>query len=231
MHTVVRRTVDASVCGMVLLFGAFTWHGRAQGFQVAISDDQIQQAMRDAHTPAAAHVFDDVMARRVVRGDYRAPGGALFVSFEAFSKSREALPAPFLLHISTPYLRALATFVDAVRRYAPLPALTADALNAEGVVVTVLPGENFAQADAIEDVVVRPLGSPEGVAVHAQRRTVEPQTITNRAGGIRQVASGVFYFALSAFRELPLDVICIGRGGNETFRIEVQDLDPLALQR
>ena len=41
----------------------------------------------------------------------------------------------------------------------------------------------------------------------------------------------MFYFPLAAFADLPMDVICIGRNGNEPFRIDMADLDALIFQR
>jgi hypothetical protein len=217
----------------VLVFVCFSSTAllRGQGFQLVVTSDQVLQAARDANLPAAVRVFDDVMTRRTIRGDYRSADGAPFTNVDAFTKHRESRPDQFLLYVATPYMRAVATFADARRRYAPLPELSPDALNSDGVVVSVMPGESFGAADAIDDVVVRPIGSAEGAAIHATRRLIEPTLIINRAGGTRELSSGVFYFALSAFSDLPVDVICIGRNANETFRVDVQDLDPLALQR
>ena len=202
----------------------------SQGFQIAVTDEQLQQAARDAASLPAAWVFDDVMTRRLVRGDYRTAGGGFVPDLKTFTTVQQSAPRRFLLHVATPYMRAVATFVDAKRRFAPMPQLSSDTLNADGVVVSVLPG-SFADADAIDDVVVKPLGAAEDFAIHATRRIVEPRTITNRAGATRELSSGVFYFDLSAFRELPLDVICVGRSGNESFRIDLADLDALTFQR
>ena len=127
-------------------------------------------------------------------------------------------------------MRAVATFVNAKRHFAPMPQLNSDGLNADGVLVSVLPG-SFADADAIEDVVVRPIGAADDFAIHPARSFVEPQTISNRAGATRELSSGAFYFPLSAFADLPVDVICIGRNGNEPLRIDVADLDTLSFQR
>jgi len=203
---------------------------RAQGFQVAITDEQLHQAARDAASSPAAWVFGDIMTRRLIRGDYRTAGGRYVSDLKTFTSIQQSVPHHFLIHVGTPYLRAVATFVDAKRRFAPMPQLNTESLNAEGVVVSVLPGA-FADADAIEDVVVRPLGAPEDFAIHPTRSIVEPQAITNRAGATREVSSGVFYFPLGAFADLPLDVICVGRNGNEPFRIDVADLDALTFQR
>jgi hypothetical protein len=202
----------------------------AQGFQLAITDEQLPQAARDAASPSAEWVFGDVMTRRQVRGDYRTAGGGYVSDLKTFTSIQQSVPHHFLIHVITPYMRAVATFVDAKRHFAPMPQLNSESLNAEGVVVSVLPG-SFADADAIEDVVVRPLGAPEDFAIHPTRSIVEPHTISNRAGATRELSSGVFYFPLSAFADLPLDVICVGRNGNEPFRIDVADLDALTLQR
>jgi hypothetical protein len=202
----------------------------AQGLQLAITDEQLYQAARDAASPPAVWVFGDVMTRRRIRGDYRTAGGGYVSDLKTFTRMQQSVPRPFRIHVATPYMRAVATFVDAKRRFAPMPQLNSESLNAEGVVVSVLPGV-FADADAIEDVVVRPPGAAEDVAIHPMRRIVEPQTITNRAGATRELSSGVFYFALNAFADLPVDVICVGRNGNESFRIDVADLEALTFQR
>jgi hypothetical protein len=203
-------------------------HG--QGFPLAITDDQLHQAALDAASPLAGWVFGDVMTRRLVRSDYRIAAGGYVSDLKNFTSIQQSVPHHFLIHVATPYMRAVATFVDAKRRFAPMPQLNSESLNAEGVVVSVLPGD-FADADAIDDVVVRPLGAAEDFAIHPTRRIVEPQTIMNRAGATRELSSGVFFFPLSAFADLPLDVICVGRNGNEPFRIDVADLDPLTVQR
>lgn len=202
----------------------------AQGFQLAITDEQLRQAARDAASPPAGWVFGDVMTRRLVRGDYRTAGGGYVSDLKTFTSIQQSVPHHFLIHVATPYMRAVATFVDAKRRFAPMPQLSSESLNAEGVVVSVLPGA-FTDADAIEDVVVRPLGRAEDFAIHPTRGIVEPQTITNRAGATRELSSGVFYFPLGAFADLPLDVICVGRNANEPFRIDVADLDALTFER
>jgi hypothetical protein len=124
----------------------------AQGFQLAITDEQLHQAARDAASPPAGWVFGDVMTRRLVRGDYRTAGGGYVSDLKTFTSIQQSVPHHFLIHVATPYMRAVATFVDAKRRFAPMPQLNSESLNAEGVVVSVLPGA-FADADAIEDVV------------------------------------------------------------------------------
>ena len=202
----------------------------AQGFRLAITNEQLQQAARDAASSPAGWIFSDVMTRRLVRGDYRTAGGGFVSDLKTFTSIQQSVPHHFVIHVATPYMRAVATFVDAKRHFAPMPQLNSESLNAEGVVVSVLPGA-FADADAIEDVVVRPLGAAEDFAIKPARSTIEPQTITNRAGATRELSSGVFYFPLSAFADLPLDVICVGRNGNELFRIDVADLDALTFQR
>src|SRR4029077_17162405 len=124
----------------------------------------------------AAWVFDDVMTRRLIRGDYRTAGGGFVPDLKTFTTVQQSAPRRFLIHVATPYMRAVATFVDAKRRFAPMPQLNSESLNAEGVVVSVLPGV-FAYASAIEDVVVRPLGAAEDFAIHPMRGVVEPHTI------------------------------------------------------
>jgi hypothetical protein len=221
-----RTTGAALTLASVLILAVV--HG--QGFQLAISEEQLQQAARDAASPPAEWVFGDVMTRRRVRGDYRTAAGGYVSDLKTFTSIQQSVPHHFRIHVATPYMRAVATFVDAKRRFAPMPRLNSESLNAEGVVVSVMPG-TFADADAIEDVVVRPLGAADDFAIHPTRTIVEPQTITNRAGAARDLSSGVFYFPLSAFDDLPLDVICVGRNGNVPFRIDVADLDALTFQR
>jgi len=219
------KATALTLAGVLLLTVA-----HAQRFQLAITAEQLQQAVRDAASPAAEWVFGDVMTRRRVRGDYRTAAGGYVSDLKTFTTIQQSVPHQFRIHVATPYMRAVATFVDAKRRFAPMPLLNSESLNAEGVVVSVMPG-TFADADAIEDVVVRPLGAADDFAIHPTRTIVEPQTITNRAGAIRDLSSGVFYFPLSAFDDLRLDVICVGRNGNVPFRIDVPDLDALTFQR
>src|SRR5262245_38243706 len=152
------RTPTTLLLTLVVLAVATAVH--AQGFQLAITDAQLERAARDAASSPAAWVFDDVMMRRLVRGDYRTAAGAFVPDRKAFTSMQESAPRRFLVHVATPYMRTVTTFLDARRRFAPMPRLSSERLNADGIVVTVLPGA-FADADAIDDIVVKPLGTAE----------------------------------------------------------------------
>jgi hypothetical protein len=68
------KATALTLAGVLLLTVA-----HAQRFQLAITAEQLQQAVRDAASPAAEWVFGDVMTRRRVRGAFRtAARGHLF---------------------------------------------------------------------------------------------------------------------------------------------------------
>jgi len=193
----------------------------AQGFQLAITDDQLHQAARDAALRPAGWIFGDVMTRRLVRGDYRTADGGYVSDLKTFTGLLQSVAHHFLIHVATPYMRVVATFVDAKRRFASMPQLNSASLNAEGVVVTVLPG---AFADAIEEVVVRPLGAAEDFAIHPTRRRVEPQTITNHAGAVRELSSGVFYFPSGRVR-VNTPCVCAEENEQEVAAVDTGRID------
>jgi hypothetical protein len=74
----------------------------AQGFQLAITDDQLHQAARDAASPPAEWVFGDVMTRRQVRGDYRTASGSYVSDLKTFTSIQESVPHRFRIHVVTP---------------------------------------------------------------------------------------------------------------------------------
>src|SRR4051794_6191225 len=54
------------------------------GIRLAITNEQPQQAARDAASPPAGWIFEDVMTRRLVRGDYRTAGGGFVPDLKIF---------------------------------------------------------------------------------------------------------------------------------------------------
>src|SRR4051812_1342965 len=63
----------------------------AQRFQLAITEEQLQQAVRDAASPAAGWVFGDVMTRRRVRGDYRTADGGYLSDLKTFTTIQQSV--------------------------------------------------------------------------------------------------------------------------------------------
>ena len=200
--------------------GAVTLAAQAPS-RYAVTDGRIAQALaevRDDRAPALA----DVLTLRVSRGDLRTPGGdALFSSVRDYLAWKEKHPPPFTVIVAAPYMRALFTALEAKRRYTNPPPMRAAALNADGIVVSVSPGEDFARADAIEDVVLMHF---EGQIIHPARRDIREVTIQNRQGATRTLSEGAFYFTLEAFESLPVSVICIGRTGNLEIVLTVDDI-------
>ena len=95
-------------------------------------------------------------------------------------------------------------------------------MNADGVVVSVTPGEDFTRADAIDDVVLK---RADGQVVHPFRRDVQPVEIVSRSGATRPVSQGAFYFRLDDV-ELPVTVVCVGHFGNFELVVNADDVIP-----
>lgn len=90
--------------------------------------------------------------------------------------------------------------------------------------MSVLPGESFPDADAIEDVVLKSDPTdPLGPAIRPHLGEVQPIAIQNRGGATRELTQGAFFFRLADFRT-PIAIVCIGRAGNFNLRIYPEDL-------
>jgi len=120
---------------------------------------------------------------------------------------------PYDVYLLTPFVRAASTAADAKRRSIAAPAMTPDGVNADGVVVSVVPGPG-ASARSIAavslkrgDAVIRPAKS-----------AVQPPAADGRA-------SGAFYFRLEDFDALPVTLVC--EGGPAPFSL-VLDADDFA---
>jgi len=107
---------------------------------------------------------------------------------------------PYDVYLLTPFVRAASTAADAKRRAIAMPAMTPDGVNADGVVVSIVPGPG-ANARSIASVtlkrgeeVIRPIKS-----------AVQPPAADGRV-------SGAFYFRLEDFSALPVTLECAGNG-------------------
>lgn len=187
----------------------------------AITEARLAQALAEVREDRAP-IITDILTMRVDRGDLRTPrSDGVFVSFKDYFTWKEKHPAPFTVFVGSPYMRALATALEAKRRFMDPPPLTAAALNADGMVVSVTPGEDFARADAIDDVVLKRF---DGEVIHAARRDVQEVAIQNRQGASRPVSEGAFYFTLEDFEQMPVTLICIGRAGNFEIVLNIDDI-------
>ena len=187
----------------------------------AITEARLAEAFAEVREERAPFV-GDVIAMRQRRGDPGRPEWeGLFLSRDYPLRRDASRVAPFTVHVASPYMRALATAYEARRRFASPPPLTAAALNVEGVLVSVTPGDDFFGADAIEDVVLRRFN---GEVIHAVRQDVQPTTLQNRGGASRDLSAGAFYFRLEDFEQLPVTVVCIGRVGNYEIAIGFDDV-------
>jgi len=169
-----------------------------------------------------AHELADILTQRAQRVDLRTPtGNGMFVSLKDYFAWKEKYPPPFNVFVASPYMRALATAFEAKRRYADPALLTAASLNADGILVSVTPGDDFTHADAIEDVVLKGF---DGRIIRAFRRDVQPTSIQNRGGALKTLSAGAYYFRLEDFDQLPITVICIGSGGNFEIGVSLDDI-------
>ena len=191
------------------------------GPRFAIVEARLAEALAEVREDRAP-VLADVLILRAQRFDLRTPtGDGLFVSLKDYVAWREKYPPPFNVFIASPYMRALATAYEAKRRYADPPRLSAADLNADGILVSVTPGDDFAHADAIEDVVLKRF---DGRVIRAFRRAVHPASIQNRGGASKTLSEGAFYFRLEDFDQLPVTVVCIGSGGNFEIGLNLDDI-------
>jgi hypothetical protein len=188
----------------------------------ALTEGRLTQALAEVREDRAP-VVADVLTMRVQRGDLRTPSGnGVFFSVRDYLNWREKYPPPFNVIVASPYMRVLFTASDAKRRYLDPPPMGAAALNVDGIVVSVIPSEDFARADAIDDVVLKRF---DGETIHAARRDVREVTIQNRQGASRTVSDGAFYFKLEDFEQMPVTIICIGRSGNFEIVLNIDDIN------
>jgi hypothetical protein len=182
---------------------------RAETVSLAITTERLRQVFQDVKD---GRVFEavDVESAHIMRGVDQGP-----------LKAEAGQRAPFQVFLATPYTRAVFSALDARQRYLDPPALSAAQLNADGVVVSVFPGQTLTTAQAIEDVLVKQL---DGSVVRPVKKDVQPDAPPGAIEASRVITRGVFYFPLAAFEHLPVTVICVGAGGNFSLEITSDDL-------
>jgi hypothetical protein len=143
-----------------------THHLRALLIALAIATSAAHAQSRDALTPEslAAAMADgrgaglfraSVIAQKVNRQDFRLVPDSPADAGLALTLLRQA---PFSVTLLTPYARAAVTAADARRRFAEVPRLVSELLNAEGIVVSIDVGPQFV-ASAVNDAVVAELSA------------------------------------------------------------------------
>jgi hypothetical protein len=188
----------------------------------ALTEARLEEAFAEVREDRAPELAD-ILTQRAQRVDLRTPtGDGMFVSLKDYFAWKEKYPPPFNVFVASPFMRAVATAFDARRRYMDPPLLTAAALNADGILVSVTPGDDFARADAIDDVVLKT--SYDGRIIRPFRRDVQPVSLQNRGGALKTLSAGAFYFRLEDFDQLPVTVICIGAGGNFEIGVSLDDI-------
>ena len=131
---------------------------------------------------------------------------------------------PYALAITTPFSRGVALLREAKRKYLPIPNLSSDTLNAEGVVIVVSPSANFLKAESIERVVLK-RGAD---IVMPSSAAIVPATISNAAGASRTVNGGAFSFPIDAFAPTEhVSVVLIGPARNQEWTLNRRELEAL----
>ena len=133
-----------------------------------------------------------LVTQRIARGELGMFGGKEGLDILAAYKR-----IPYQIYILSPYTRAASTAADAKRRFVGRPVLSADELNADGIVVSVIP--------AVENVVLK-----RGDAV------VHPS----------KAVGGAFYFPLETF-VVPATLVCVGPRSNYEMELTASDMVPL----
>lgn len=187
----------------------------------ALTPERLAEALVD---PKGSELSFSFLARKAGRGNYRIfageDGAALPVDMT--STRRALTDPPFDVYVLTPYVRAAVPAADARRRYAPVPVLTAAALNADGIIVSIAPSANFLAADSIDNVVL--LTDLGRRIVRPARTALETRTISNALGAHKDVTVGAFYFRFEDFEQLPLAIVCVQTSGR-TLRLWVEEED------
>jgi hypothetical protein len=108
-----------------------------------------------------------------------------------------------------------------MRRHVPRPPLSVDAVNREGVVVSVIPGPTAGMADSIESVLLR----RGGTTVRPFSTSVRPVKVGDDASA-RALTAGAFSFRLEDFATLPVTLVCVGPTSDYELEItEITDDD------
>lgn len=129
--------------------------------------------------------------------------------------------APFTVTLSSPWIRAAMVASEARRRFLPIPQLSIQSFNDEGLIIEVSPGRSLVNADLIENVVVKRTDQ----IVRPLSAEITPTIITNALGAKREVARGRFRFPMEALgQETPIEIVCVGRRGNFTVHLSRLEL-------
>jgi hypothetical protein len=119
---------------------------------------------------------------------------------------------PYDVYLLTPFVRAASTAADAKRRSIAMPAMTPDGVNADGVVVSIVPGPG-ANARSIASVTLK---RGEQV-IRPVKSDVQPAAADGRA-------SGAFYFHIEDFLTLPVTLDCVGGAAPFSITLDANDL-------
>lgn len=206
-----------SVCCVLVLATAGLF---AQARQFILDDASLAAAIADER---GLGLFQfSFMQENLARGSLLVTNGER--PDEYGSPVRVARDAPFHVSVFTPYMRASMTAVMARRRQAPVPQLTPQMVNDDGIVISVGAGKEYTMAASLVDLVLRRADDPEASPIQPFKRSLEPQTIKGAFGGTRQVTVGAFYFHFKDFEHFPLLIQCIGSPEGLNLRLEEADL-------
>lgn len=215
------KIVMRGLLWMVLLTAcAAAMHAQGTTSRFALTPERLAEALVD---PKGSDLSFSFLARKVGRSNrvFAGEDGAA-LPFDETSLRRALTDPPFDVYVLTPYVRAAVPAADARRRYAPVPVLTAAALNADGIIVSIAPSPNFLAADSIENVVL--LTDLGRRIVRPARTALETRTVSNALGAHKDVTVGAFYFRFEDFEQLPLAIVCVQASGR-TLRLWVEEED------
>lgn len=155
----------------------------------------------------------------------------MLIAMESIGAGADPMPvinaykrAPFHFYIETPYTRAVATLMQAKRKFEQTPTLDVAALNKDQVVLRVTPSDTINMADAIENVVIK----RGAEVIRPLAKDVHPVTLQNRMGATFQLAEGTFTFPLETFDPtVPITFVLIGAKGNFEWTMEPAHLKAL----
>jgi len=186
----VAYAMTTRIIASIAIAAALAARAGAQS-SLALTPASLAQAIADGESQPPRGL--PVVAARIER--WVSGGGA---PDKIGKMTRDYALMPYDVYLLTPFVRAASTAADAKRRSIPAPAMTPDGVNADGVVVSVVPGPGVG-ARSIAGVVLK----RGETVIRPVKSAVQPAPADGHA-------SGAFYFRLEDFSTLPLTLVCEG---------------------
>ncbi len=185
-----------------------------------LTPESLQQALKDGDEDSMERALHDANDPMLQMLGTQADRAKVF-DFSPLPIFANIMKERFYFIIKSPYQTAKSLSRTARLKFEPRPTVSVADLNSRQVVIHVYPSDNFAKADAIQNVVIK-RGSE---VLRPIKAVVTPTEIKNLTGATRIVAEGDFTFPFGAFDpSTAITIALIGKDGTHEWPLTRIDL-------